>query len=424
MPSTPLPQGLSSASPHPSPKQLDEAAQSPLGSFTSGSIPTNAQLESAHSPLAAHARGGLSSVGNNLFAPSASLGNQGLDDSSTGSNTGHRGTGTNSTGQGNVSNPFRQADSHAVPPSSLSNVSDPESSSAFSATHHPASPEPAKPVPPSTPLLPSPSAALLLSPMTSTASRPAKPNLLFSNASSPGGALPGSASKSQPPHDPLAPPPAVHALTPSQNLSDPTSSARTPANDIDHANNTRTNNSTMLEAPKAPDGQIPVLRPPDDTQSSSPEPAPATVKAFPPGLLPAALTPLPSAAGQLDSAPGHSPAVPGLTHAAPGLLPTASQQMPADPEQYQHAQGPNLAAPSPLLGIAPSALAGSPKTEIAPGDAQAQNTVVGDTHTSHVPLIVLGTLLGAAVAALLAGMSFLFWQLVLLKSLLLLFKKT
>ena len=379
-----------------------------------GSIPTGAEVGGAQSPAPAHADGIHASKSSNPLSPQANPDSLGPGNGSTGSDSGSRGNGTSNTAVRSVSHPAMQADPRAVAPTSSGNITDPVSNSALSAIRRLASPEPPNPAPPATPLLPPPSAALLLSPMTSPPSYPADPNLLLRNASSPAGADSGNASQPQPPQDPSASsPPAVYALPPSEALSalrGSNSSIKTPASDTDHANDPVADNNAAPDVPKTPTGHVlaPMPRLPNDTQSSSPEPALAAVKAFPPTLLPGALTPLPRAAGQLDSAPGQSPVAPEQAHAAPGQAPTASQQILADPKQSYHAQGPHLAAPVPLPGNAPSPLAGSPRTAPAPGDAQAQNTVVEETHTSHVPLIVLGTLLGAAVAALLAGTWFFF----------------
>ena len=102
----------------------------------------------------------------------------------------------------------------------------------------------------------------------------------------------------------------------------------------------------------------------------------------PPTLAPAAFSSQTGAAGQMGKAPEQRPAAP--------------QQMPADSAQAVGAD------PLPLPGTAPAPAPASSRAAAAPGDAQALRE---KTHTDTLPVIVLGALLGVAIAALLAGES-------------------
>lgn len=127
----------------------------------------------------------------------------------------------------------------------------------------------------------------------------------------------------------------------------------------------------------------------NQTDHASLAPAPAAVKATSPGLPPAAFSSQIGTAGRMVAAPGQSPAAP--------------QQMPADSAQ---AKGPDSAVPLPFPSTAPAPppAPASSRAAATPGDAQAVHEHE-KTHTDTLPVIVLGALLGVAIAALLAGES-------------------
>lgn len=124
--------------------------------------------------------------------------------------------------------------------------------------------------------------------------------------------------------------------------------------------------------------------PPQDKHPDNPALGPAlAVKGTPSGLPPAAFSSQTGAAGQMG-------VVLGQSHAPP-------QRMPADSAQ---AMGPDSAAPLPLPGTAPAPAPASSRAAAVAGDAQA---VHDRNHSDSLPVIVLGALLGVAIAALLAG---------------------
>lgn len=126
--------------------------------------------------------------------------------------------------------------------------------------------------------------------------------------------------------------------------------------------------------------------PPQDKYPDSPALAPApAVKGTPSGLPPAALSSQTGAVGQMSAAQGQS-------HAPPQLVPADSAQ----------AMWPDSAALLPLLGMVPAPAPASSRAAAAAGDAQA---VHEETGSDNLPVIVLGALVGVAIAALLAGRS-------------------
>ncbi len=67
---------------------------------------------------------------------------------------------------------------------------------------------------------------------------------------------------------------------------------------------------------------------------------------------------------------------------------------------------PSSSSDAIALAPAPASNSSSPGPAAAPGDAQAQNIIQTDPVKEHTPVIVLASLLGAVVAAVLAGVSF------------------
>ena len=167
----------------------------------------------------------------------------------------------------------------------------------------------------------------------------------------------------KPLYGPSASLPAVHALAPSA-----ATQAASAAGDQSNISHSNPSNFTR-------DNSVPASNPSEENHPDSPVIAPAPAadgKAAAPGLLPAASTPKAGAIGQDGAALGQNAAAPG--------------------------QNPPVIGPS--SPGSPEPLPGDARAAAAPGDPQ---TVLDKTHTNNLPVIVLGALLGVAIAALLAG---------------------
>lgn len=331
------------------------------------------------------------------FVGSAQTGSQfGVRLNTTGISAGSRSSDINSTGVEAGSSPNRMADPGTQGSSLSSNISDPMGSASLSVpdrTTRPESPNPASsaislsptgPAAVSGPAAASPSgpASLSTSAFEPPASHAAKPTL-SSNASSPAVPLLGNDSQLQASHNPASSSPAVHALPPLVSTAAPQSAAEHQRNisPIDTSNTLRP--SPEQNPSQSSSMRVAILSPQQHNELDPPTlaPAPAALKTPSPGHPPAASSSKTGAAGQRGTAPEPSPAAP--------------QEMPADSTQVM---GTDLAAPLPLPGTAPAPA--TSRAAAAPGDAQALHE---RTHTDNLPVIVLGALLGVAIAALLAG---------------------
>lgn len=107
-------------------------------------------------------------------------------------------------------------------------------------------------------------------------------------------------------------------------------------------------------------------------------------QAGPPDLLPEPTTP----------AAGHSTTTTGAADSSSNSTSPSSESSPNSSSVSQ--------APPPAPASGPERQ--SPGPAAAPGDAQAQNVIESDPQKTDTPVIVLASLLGAVVAALLAGM--------------------
>lgn len=407
LPDKMLPPGVSSTVLQPAPIK-DEQAQP--GSTTIGTVSPEQQLVPNASPLD---NGSVSQAGDRAFeaaSPEASEGSQGKKGHTAGTGAGGRSPDSNSTtAEGVGSTLSRDYDLQTHSPSPSVNIPKPASSAGLSGPHHNTSPESPNPSPPPNSPSSSPPGALFSAPATSPAAHNAKPAVMFVNTSSPAGPLLGSEPQPKPLYDPSASSPAVHALAPSD-LKAPAPQAASGNSTADvqsnssHSSPSNAMRTNFQQHPNQSDTLLPpALSPLRKENIDRPvlTPAPATViRAGPPGLLPAAPMPQAGATGQREAAPGPNPPAPEQN------LP-ASQQMPANSSESAQGMSPNSAGtPHPWPGDAPApdnVPAPGPalsRAAAAPGDSQ---TVYEKTHTNNLAVIVLGALLGVAIAALLAG---------------------
>lgn len=310
---------------------------------------------------------------------------------------------TNSTGAEADSTPAGRADPQTQGSILSGNISDLISNSGLVDPDDIMRPEPPNPAPPSTSHSPSAPAAvssppaaspsgpasLLTSQAGSPASHAVKPILLSSNASSPAAPLLSNDTKPHMLYDPSTSiHHAVHALSPSGSTALPSQAASPQSAYADQGNISASHGSNTMRPSLDQKHSMGVATAsfPQDKHPDNPALAPApAVKGPPSGLPPAALSSQTGAAGQMSAAQGQG-------HAAP-------QHMTADSAQ---AMGPDSAAPLP--GTAPAPAPASSRSAVAPEDAQAVHEKTG---SDSLPVIVLGALLGVAIAALLAGKSLL-----------------
>ncbi len=199
LPDKMLPPGVSSA-PQPAPFK-DE--QSLLGSNTGDILSPDLQPVPHASSVD---NGDDSHASDSAFGANLPEASQGMNIHTAGMGTGGRSKNNNNTSpEGVDSTPSTMPEPRTHSPSV--NTSDPASSAGLSGPHHNASPESPNPSPHATSLSPSVPAAL----SSPSAAHDAKPAVMFVNASSPAGPLPGTGSQSQLLYDPLASSPAVHA---------------------------------------------------------------------------------------------------------------------------------------------------------------------------------------------------------------------
>lgn len=389
-----LPAGVSSSAPQPAPL-ADE--QSLLGSNTAGILPKFQQQPVAPFSPVGYINDGKSSDRNfEAIPPEAGAGSHGLNTHTRNPGVGGRSVDSNSTrAEGVRSPPSTKHDPQQHSPSPSVNVSEPTNSAGLSGPLCKASPEPPNPSPPATFLLPSAPAALSSPPAESPAAHNANSTLAFANASSPAGPLPGNVSLPKPPPDPSGPLPAAHAEAPSAALQ-ATSPAADDQSKTSHPN---PSNAMRLQNPiQSPSMLASVSTPseenPPDRPDLAPQPA-AVVKAAPPKLLPAASMPQAGATGQKGAALGQTPP-------APGQNPAPLQQMHTGSPQTAEAMGPT-GIPQPLPGNAPPPGPALSRAAANPGGAE---TLPEKTHTNNLPVIVMGALLGIALAGLLAGRVF------------------
>lgn len=159
--------------------------------------------------------------------------------------------------------------------------------------------------------------------------------------------------------------------------------------------------STPTIVPSSSEATPPLMAPPPPALPPLPTPMhaisppavhalpPATLtgsghQAGPPDLLPAPTTP----------AAGHSTTATGTVHPFSNSTRPSSESSPNSSSVSQ--------APPPAPASGPESQ--SPGPAPAPGDAQAQNVIESDPQKTDTPVIVLASLLGAVVAAALAGM--------------------
>lgn len=394
-----LPAGVSSSAPSPAPF----ADKKLLPGSNTASIPPQFQQH----PVAPSSSVGYvkdSRLSNSDFeavSPEADAGSHGPNTLTGGMGGGGRSVDSNSTSaEGAGSPPSTTHDPKEHGPSPSVNTSDPANSAGLSGPHHNTSPEPLSPSPPATSLPPSAPTALSSPPAESSAPHIANPTLVSANASSHAGPLPGNASLPKPPSDPSGPLPAVHALAPS--AATQAAFANSAAHDRSNISYSSPSHSMRANSHQSPtqshNTSTPDSAPSEDNPPDRPDLAPppaAAVQATPPGLLPAAST---SQAGAM----GPKGAAPGQTLPAPGPYPAALQQTHTDSSQSAEAMGPT-GTPQALPGNAPPPGPALSRAAAAPGDAQ---TVHENTHTNNLPVIVMGALLGVALAGLLAGRVF------------------
>lgn len=154
-----------------------------------------------------------------------------------------------------------------------------------------------------------------------------------------------------------------------------------------------TNATTQSGSVPNPNASLPDL---DPDHSTSPHNAPALPPSLMTGMTDQAEPPSASAASRASL--GNPNSIIAAVAAAP---PSASSIATFTPSPSSSSDAKAL-APAP----GPATESNSPGPAAAPGDAQAQNIIQTDPVKEHTPVIVLASLLGAVVAAMLAGVSY------------------
>lgn len=144
-----------------------------------------------------------------------------------------------------------------------------------------------------------------------------------------------------------------------------------------------------------PNASLPNL---DPAHSASPPKAPALPPSLVTGMTDQAEPPSASIASRASLRHPNG-TVAAAAAAAPPPSPSSIATSIPSPSSSSDAKA---LTPAPT----PEAEGKSPGPAAAPGDAQAQNIIQTDPVKEHTPVIVLASLLGAAVAAMLAGVSF------------------
>lgn len=152
-----------------------------------------------------------------------------------------------------------------------------------------------------------------------------------------------------------------------------------------------TNATTQSGSVPNPNASLPDL---DPDHSTSPHNAPALPPSLMTGMTDQAEPPSASAASRASL--GNPNSIIAAVAAAP---PSASSIATSTPS-------PSSSSDAKALAPGPATESNSRGPAAAPGDAQAQNIIQTDPVKEHTPVIVLASLLGAVVAAMLAGVSY------------------